>query len=58
MTGTTVKRDDNYFKSFLQLNQTKIDMITPKNPMISKDDEWINETEWDDLFKELSTKER
>lgn len=25
-------------------------------PTISKDDEWLNETEWDDLFKALSEK--
>jgi hypothetical protein len=22
-------------------------------PIISKDDDWVNETEWDDLFNEL-----
>ena len=26
------------------------------HPVISKDDEWVNETEWDDLFKQLKTK--
>jgi hypothetical protein len=50
------------FSEFLEKNKAKIrkvaDSITKKNengiPVISKDDPWRKEHEWDDLYKELS----
>ena len=39
-TTNPEKVDNNMFNNFLKLNKTKIDAITPKNPIISKDDEW------------------
>ena len=37
-------------------NKDKIKSITPKNPALKKDDEWRNENEWDELYKELTDK--
>lgn len=45
------------FNSFLERNREEIYAMTPKGNVISSDDEWNNETEWDDLFQELKTKE-
>lgn len=45
------------FSSFIMENSDEIYSTTPKMNVISKDDEWINENEWDDFFKELKTKE-
>lgn len=52
MVNTAIKIDNNYFNEFLRLNKAKIDAMTPKNPTISKDDEWVNETFWDTDYKE------
>ncbi len=41
------------FQEFLKQNRDKIIAITPKNPTIAKDDEWWDETEWDDLYNKL-----
>lgn len=41
------------FEEFIKKNKDKIYSNTPKNPKISKDDEWAKETEWDKLFEEL-----
>jgi hypothetical protein len=46
-TNITIKVDNDYFNEFLQLNRTKINSITPINPIILKDDEWISEVCWD-----------
>lgn len=45
------------FKKFISDNKTKIYANAPKVNSISSDDEWVNETEWDELFHELSAKE-
>lgn len=42
----------NQFKSFLKANEDKIRRITPRDLIISKDDEWANETTWDNDYKE------
>ncbi len=34
------------FNEFLKVNKEKINVITPKNPTIKKDDEWARE-DWD-----------
>lgn len=47
----------NNFKKFISNNKDKIYANTPKINTISKEDDWVNETEWDDLFRELSVKE-
>lgn len=44
---------DNEFDKFLRDNKEKIDSMSIKNPTISKDDEWYDETEWDELFNSL-----
>lgn len=38
------------FKEFMETNREYIYSNTPTNNVISKDDEWRNETEWDELF--------
>lgn len=45
------------FKQFIADNKDKIYANTPNVCLISKNDEWNDETEWDDLFHELSAKE-
>ena len=35
------------FKKFIKDNKNIIDKITPKNPIIKKDDEWVKEN-WDE----------
>lgn len=51
------KNDINIlFDIFLKDNIEEIKRTTPKSPMISKDDEWINEIEWDELYHNLKNK--
>lgn len=45
------------FKKFISDNKDKIYANTPKVNSLSYDDEWVDETEWDELFHELSAKE-
>ena len=47
MTNIAVGIDDSVFREFLRVNKSKIDSIVPKNPCISKDDEWRKEDFWD-----------
>jgi hypothetical protein len=42
------KKENDIFNKFLLENSAKINAITPKNPSISKDDEWRTETFWDE----------
>lgn len=56
LANTALKIDNNYFNEFLKLNKAKIDVITPKNPSISKEDEWYSETCWDTDYKENNDK--
>ena len=42
------KKENDIFNKFLLENSAKINSITPKNPSISKDDEWRTETFWDE----------
>ena len=44
-------------KKFIADNKDRIYANTPAISAISENDEWANETEWDDLFLELSAKE-
>lgn len=48
MTNIAVGIDDSVFREFLKVNKSKIDSIVPKNPCISKDDEWRKEDFWDE----------
>lgn len=49
------------FERFIQKNKDKLYKMAEKNTtynsegraVIKKDDEWRNETEWDDLYKKL-----
>lgn len=60
------KEDDNMtaLAQYLTTNRENAYAIATMNtryneqgrPVISKDDEWIQETEWDDLFSLLSNK--
>lgn len=50
--NVAIKIDNNTFNAFLKANKDKINAMIPKNPSISKDDEWRNEDFWDDLSKE------
>ncbi len=52
MTGTALKMDNNLFNQFLKTNKDKISSIIPKNPSISKSDEWYREDFWDEDQKE------
>lgn len=45
------------FETFMRKNRSQIYANTPKGNSISQDDEWLKETEWDELFQELSAKE-
>lgn len=56
VANAAVKVDNNFFNEFLKLNKAKINAITPKNPAISKDDEWAKETCWDNEYKEQNDK--
>lgn len=51
MTGTALKMDNTLFNQFLQANKEKIDAVIPKNPSISKTDEWREENFWDESTK-------
>lgn len=51
MTGTALKMDNNLFNQFLQANKEKINSVVPKNPSISKSDEWRHEDFWDENEK-------
>lgn len=53
---TAVNKIDIALAELLRKNKDKIKSITPSNPPISKDDEWRDEDEWDDLYKELQDK--
>ena len=44
----TVQTQNDIFNNFLSENLTKIKSIVPKNPSITKDDEWRKETFWDE----------
>lgn len=47
-----IKMDNNLFNQFLKTNKDKISSIVPKNPSISKSDEWYREDFWDESKKE------
>lgn len=52
MENMALKAANEQFNEFLRLNRSKIAKITPKNPTISKNDEWYRETFWDTDYKE------
>lgn len=41
------------FDAFLEKNREKICESTPVNPTIAKDDEWLDEKDWDKHYEEL-----
>lgn len=49
--------NDN-FKELLQKNKELIDSITPKNPTISKEDEWATDPFYDQWSQEEHQKQR
>jgi len=63
----TEKEQDNPMTTYTEIikkNKEKIQKIAEENtkrnqdglPVISKDDPWRKETEWDELYKELTKK--
>jgi len=52
MLMAEAKAKKSSFSDFLKANKEKIQRITPKNPIISKDDEWYNENFWEEDYKE------
>ena len=52
MGETALKMDNNLFNQFLKVNKEKINSIVPKNPSISKSDEWRHEDFWEEDTKE------
>lgn len=49
------KNNENKEKAYeYAVNNTKYN--SQSNPIISKDDEWINEIEWDELYYSLKNK--
>ena len=48
MTGTALKMNNDVFNQFLKANKEKINSVVPKNPSISKSDEWRDENFWDE----------
>lgn len=57
MNGNVIGLHDG-FSNFIKMNHDEIYATTPKVHSISKDDEWADETEWDELFQLLSAKEK
>lgn len=53
---TAVNNLDYALAELIRKNKEKIKSITPVNPAIDKDDEWRDENEWDELYKELKDK--
>lgn len=56
MTTITTNNVDSMLAELLKQNREKIKSITPLNPALAKDDEWRNEHEWDELYKETKNK--
>lgn len=54
--NTAVNNLDYALAELIRNNKDKIKSITPVNPAIEKNDEWRNEDEWDELYKELTDK--
>lgn len=56
-----VKKEDGSFEDFMSKNRELIRQITEVNTLkndkeitvVSKDDPWRDESEWDDLYREL-----
>lgn len=46
MANAAVKMNCSSFNDFLKMNKAKINSVVPKNPSISKDDEWRTEEFW------------
>ena len=38
----------------LKRNEQKIRLNTPKNPCLTKDDEWYHDEKWDNFYEELA----
>ena len=47
------KKRDMGFEEFIKRNEAKIIATTPINPSVSRDDEWRDETEWDEHNRHL-----
>ncbi|NLI92501.1 MAG: hypothetical protein GX434_09945 [Peptococcaceae bacterium] len=58
------KKEDTTFTDFISKNKDVIDKIAKSNTkinksgltVISKDDTWLDETEWDEMYKDLKNK--
>jgi len=58
MNIATYENSMKQFNRFLHANKEKIQRLAPKNPIISKDDEWNSEEIWDKHSKELENNEK
>ena len=56
MVSAETKSANFSLSKFILSNKSKIEMITPKNPSIKKDDEWEKEDFWDKLYEEKNEK--
>lgn len=52
MTNCQASQERYSLSDFIKKNQEVIKAITPKNPKIGKDDEWRNESFWEEDSKE------
>ena len=41
------------FSEFVKKNRDKILRVTPQNPSVKRDDEWVKESEWDKYNRHL-----
>ncbi len=48
MVGSVARVNNEILKSFIKQNKEKIVSLVPKNPSIPMDDEWRDETFWDE----------
>ncbi|PHU41079.1 hypothetical protein CSX00_03800 [Pseudobutyrivibrio ruminis] len=40
---------------YIEENSEELHERVPHNPVISKNDEWVNENEWDELYEEMKS---
>jgi hypothetical protein len=50
-------KDINDFKHFLKINRDKINAVAENAADISIDDEWMQENQWDEIYKQGEKKD-
>ena len=56
MANAAVRMNSSSFSDFLKMNKAKINSTVPKNPSISKDDEWRTEEFWTEDDEEKNSR--